>query len=147
MKSEPPQKIHRTTNTFPNNPNSPFYGPDPIKPMALLKLRRIHPKPGEPLVCTPGSEEEEEDDEGVEGGEAGFGGVEGDMDGDGVLSPMEKQKLMMMKQGDISVCKVELPQRLKNLRMNLRMKRELYAFIVHWSPTLKMVLGIYMSYV
>lgn len=102
MKSEPPQKIHRITNTFPNNPNSPFYGPEPMKPLAILKIRRIHPKEGEALVCTPGDEIEEEEDP-FAGSEAGIGGVEGDMDGDGVLSPMEKEKLMMMKQGELKI--------------------------------------------
>ena len=51
MKSDPQQKITRITNTFPNNPNSPFYQREPITPLARLTLHRIHPKPGAPTVC------------------------------------------------------------------------------------------------
>ena len=87
LKSDPQQKIHRITNTFPDNPASPFWGSEEIKPLALLQLRRIHPKPGAMPTCT-GNDEEEALDEAE-----GFGST----DGEGELTEMEKKKLMMMK--------------------------------------------------
>ena len=50
-KSEPQQKIHRITNTFPSNPASPFFGPEPIKRLGVVRLRRIHPEAGGSNVC------------------------------------------------------------------------------------------------
>ena len=101
MKSDPAQKISRISNSVPNNANSPFYGPEKMKPLAVLKIRRIHPKDGEALICSPDDIQEEADNE---DSQAGNGGVEGDMDGDGILSPMEKEKLMMMKEGWLKKC-------------------------------------------
>ena len=40
IKTEPQKKIHKLTNTFPNDPRSPFYGPDPLKPVARIQLTR-----------------------------------------------------------------------------------------------------------
>ena len=68
QKTDPQEKIHRITNSFPNNPASPFYHQSQrIKPMARLELRRIHPKIGmnNAAKCesTPQQEEEEEEEE------------------------------------------------------------------------------------
>ena len=90
MKSDPQQKIHRITNTFPNNPASPFYAPRPMTPLARLTIRRIHPKPG----ASPGCHGNETDlDIGSE-----IEGLENTED-TSALSDMERKKLMMMKQG------------------------------------------------
>jgi hypothetical protein len=40
VKSEPQQRIHRLTNTYPSS--SPFVGREPVRPMAMLTLQRIH---------------------------------------------------------------------------------------------------------
>ena len=50
-KSEPQQKIHRITNTYPSNPSSPFFSSEPIKPLGTIRLRRIHPEAGSSNVC------------------------------------------------------------------------------------------------
>ena len=39
MKTDPPEKIRRITNTYPNNRDSPFYG-QPLKPMARLVIQK-----------------------------------------------------------------------------------------------------------
>lgn len=44
-KSEPQQRIHNITHRFPSNPESPFYGPKPILPLATISLKRIGPSP------------------------------------------------------------------------------------------------------
>ena len=90
LKSDPPQKIHRITNTYPNNPAAPFWGHDPITPLAKLKLRRIHPKPGD-SVCN-GNEDSDDDVFDAEGFEV----EEGEE-----LTEMEKKKLMMMQGGEV----------------------------------------------
>ncbi len=40
VKSEPQQRIHRLTNAYP--PSSPFFGREPVRPLAMLTLQRIH---------------------------------------------------------------------------------------------------------
>ena len=51
-KSEPQQKIHRITNTFPSNPASPFFDSDePIKRLGVIRLRRVHPEAGSSNIC------------------------------------------------------------------------------------------------
>ena len=50
-KSEPQQKIHRITNTYPSNPSSPFFSSEPIKPLGTIRLRRIHPEAGSSGAC------------------------------------------------------------------------------------------------
>ena len=98
MKSEPPQRIHRMTNTFPNNPASPFYGQGPIPPLAVLTLRRIHPKAGSAHnVCT-GNETIESSDinEGVTGQLDLNAGADG-------LTDMDRHKFLMM-QGRVMLC-------------------------------------------
>ena len=92
MKSDPQQKITRITNTFPNNPNSPFYQREPITPLARLTLHRIHPKPGASTVCHGNESIEIDGDE-----DNNFGGG-GEFDG---LTDMEKKKLMMEKGTDV----------------------------------------------
>ena len=93
MKSEPQQKIHRITNTFPNNPASPFFGQGEIPPLGVLTLRRIHPKTGavHSNVCT-GNETIEPSDinEGVTGQLDLHGGADG-------LTDMDRQKFLMMQ--------------------------------------------------
>lgn len=37
--TEPPEKIHRITSSYPNNRESPFYG-EPLKPMARLVISK-----------------------------------------------------------------------------------------------------------
>ena len=39
--TDPPERISRITNTHPKHPDSPFYGPNPIKPLATLTLTKI----------------------------------------------------------------------------------------------------------
>lgn len=91
MKSDPQQKIHRITNSFPNNPSSPFYNLEAIRPLARLTLRRIHPKPGDAPVCF-GNETDLE-----------ISPFEGEQietsEDDSFLTDMERKKLMMMKGG------------------------------------------------
>ena len=93
MKSEPQQRIHRISNTFPNNPLSPFYGQGPIPPLAVLTLRRIHPKADTSPhnVCT-GNETIEPSDINE--------GVTGQLDlniGVDDLTDMDRQKFLMMQ--------------------------------------------------
>ena len=90
MKSDPQQKITRITNTFPNNPNSPFYQREPITPLARLTLHRIHPKPGAPTVCHGNESIEIDSNE----DDTNFGGGGNEFEG---LTDMEKKKLMMDK--------------------------------------------------
>lgn len=40
MVTKPQEKIHKITNHYPNGPSSPFYGPNPIKPMAHLTITK-----------------------------------------------------------------------------------------------------------
>ena len=93
LKSDPQQKITRITNTFPNNPNSPFYQREPITPLARLTLHRIHPKPGAPTVCHGNESIEIDGDD-----DNNFGGGGSEFDG---LTDMEKKKLMMEKGKDV----------------------------------------------
>ncbi|CAH1799114.1 unnamed protein product [Owenia fusiformis] len=66
-KTDPPEKIHRITNTFPKQTKSPFYDPDnPIKPLARLEIKRIYPKPGMPATCDASSEEEADNEVGTD---------------------------------------------------------------------------------
>lgn len=39
--SDPQERITPITNTHPKHPDSPFYGPNPIKPLATLTLTKI----------------------------------------------------------------------------------------------------------
>ncbi|XP_064627286.1 spondin-1-like isoform X3 [Lineus longissimus] len=43
-KTVPQEKIKRILKQNIDNAGSPFYGPDPIKPMATLIIKRLHPK-------------------------------------------------------------------------------------------------------
>lgn len=36
IETDPPENIHRITNSYPNHAESPFYGKEKIKPMAKL---------------------------------------------------------------------------------------------------------------
>ena len=56
--------------------------------MATLKIRRIHPKIGEPMVCT-GTEDFDEIDDNIE-----------ESDDLALLDDMEKKKLIMMKESE-----------------------------------------------
>ncbi|KAL5010540.1 hypothetical protein ScPMuIL_012845 [Solemya velum] len=38
--TDPPDRIHRISNTFPNHRDSPFFGQEPVKPMAKLTLTK-----------------------------------------------------------------------------------------------------------
>ena len=88
MKSDPQQKIHRISNTFPKNPASPFYSSTPMLPLARLTLRRIHPKPGDTVTCFGNETEIVHEGPRFETSED-----------DALLTDMEKKKLMMMKSG------------------------------------------------
>lgn len=85
-KSDPQQKIHRLTNTFPDNVSSPFYGKDPVRPLASLKLEQLSGRSGEEgeLSCMV-------DDS----GNTGVGTIERPWDGNN-LSEMDKQKPMIL---------------------------------------------------
>ena len=39
--SDPQELITPITNSYPKHPDSPFYGPSPIKPLATLTLTKI----------------------------------------------------------------------------------------------------------
>ena len=62
LPTNPPQKIYRITNTYPHNSSSPFFAAESIRPMALLKIRQIHPKPEENEACTEGGGVDESTD-------------------------------------------------------------------------------------
>lgn len=83
VKSQPPEKIHRITNTFPAHPEAPFYNPGlQMKPVARLYLKRLYPRTDEEKC------EEEE------------GGQPDDDDTsptDEELIAMMKKKMMMQK--------------------------------------------------
>lgn len=83
--SDLPQKIYRLTNTFPNNVSSPFYGKDPVKPLASLKLEQLSGENGDEgeLLCT-----------GDDSGNTGFGTIERPSD-ENNLSEIDKQKMMI----------------------------------------------------
>lgn len=89
-KSDPQQKIHRITNAFPNNVASPFYGREPVKPLALLKIERLSGKDGGDSSCS--NDDTDDSDVDIIGGGAGTDGI----------SEMDKQKLMMMQDGNLS---------------------------------------------
>ena len=36
IETDPPENIHKITNTYPNHAESPFYGKEPIKPLGKL---------------------------------------------------------------------------------------------------------------
>ena len=58
--SDPQQRIQRITSNHPNSPVSPFFENNPLRPLARLELRRIHPKPGHPVDCDAQIEDEDE---------------------------------------------------------------------------------------
>ncbi|KAH3711312.1 hypothetical protein DPMN_070817 [Dreissena polymorpha] len=39
--SNPRERIHQITNLYPKHPDSPFYGPTPVKPMATVTLTKL----------------------------------------------------------------------------------------------------------
>ena len=61
LASNPQQRISKITSNMPDNPISPFFENDPLRPLAKLHIHRISPKPGQPLVCTDEIEEEEDE--------------------------------------------------------------------------------------
>ena len=61
--SDPQQRIHRITSNFPDTPVSPFHENDPLRPLARLEIKRISPKPGQPLVCNGDDDEDYDVDE------------------------------------------------------------------------------------
>ena len=61
--SDPQQRIHRITSNFPDTPVSPFHENDPLRPLARLEIKRISPKPGQPLVCSGDDDEDYDVDE------------------------------------------------------------------------------------
>ncbi|XP_013383602.1 spondin-1-like [Lingula anatina] len=105
MKTHPQEKIHRLTNTYPDNIKSPFYGLYPIKPLAQLHIKRLTPAAA-PGQCT--SDEGDED--------PGIGFLDRrvekkhrkhqrnkNKDRDRVLSD-EEQKQMIMKKAMMEKC-------------------------------------------
>lgn len=86
-KSDPQQKIHRITNAFPNNVASPFYGREPVKALASLKIERLSGKDGDDSSCS--NDDTDDSDVDIIGGGTGADGI----------SEMDKQKLMMMQDG------------------------------------------------
>lgn len=51
-KSDPQRKIRKITNMWPTDPQSPFFGPNPITPVARLHVRKIgDTKPSNPEQC------------------------------------------------------------------------------------------------
>ena len=86
-KSEPQQKIHRLTNRYPDDPRSPFHGPQPIRPLAALRIQRLGPSDAQ--ECTDRDTTESEVDF-IGGGEGG-----------GAASDMDKEKQMMMADGGL----------------------------------------------
>ena len=52
MKTEPKQRIHRISHSYPDSKASPFNGPQPVKPLARLKITRIHKKPSHDATCS-----------------------------------------------------------------------------------------------
>ena len=59
-RTDPQEKIRHITNLYPKSEQSPFYGRNPIRPLAKLRLKRIHPKPGMPPKCN-GNEQDNDD--------------------------------------------------------------------------------------
>lgn len=90
-KSNPQQKIHRLTNSFPNNVASPFYGREPVKALASLKIERLSGNDGDESSCS--NDDTDDSDIDIIGG--GGTGADG-------LSEMDKQKLSMMQDGNLS---------------------------------------------
>lgn len=90
-KSDPQQKIHRITNAFPNNVASPFYGREPVKPLASLKIERLSGKDGDDSSCS--NDDTDDSDVDIIGG-AGADGI----------SEMDKQKQMMQDGNLSSIC-------------------------------------------
>ena len=48
--TQPQERIHKLTNKYPNEPRSPFYGREPIKPLATIVIKRLHPKTADECV-------------------------------------------------------------------------------------------------
>lgn len=79
--TDPPERIHRITHMYPKHPDSPFYGPDPVQPMARVTLTKLKE------VC----------------------GSDGSSSGEEVpstedLIDMMKQKMMMTKKLEMMKC-------------------------------------------
>ena len=51
--TKPHDYIRYLSNSWPNDPASPFYGPDPIPPFARITLDRTSPGPYEDHRCVP----------------------------------------------------------------------------------------------
>jgi len=94
-KSDPQQKIHRITNRVPDDSRSPFYGSEPIRPLAVLRIERISQPEGgdQPRQCTDTDTDDSDTD---------FIGTGGGADGGAGLSDAEKQKQMMMSQDGLN---------------------------------------------
>lgn len=85
-RSDPPKKIHRLTNTFPNNVASPFYGRQSVKPLAYLKIERLSGKNDETSELSCSNDDSDDSDIDIIGGAGGDDG----------LPEMDKQKMMML---------------------------------------------------
>jgi len=101
-RSDPQQKIHRITNQFPDNPESPFHGRSAVRPLATLQIRRLN---APSTSASPPDARSERTSSGVDALQCTDNNDVEDVleltdTSAAGLTDMEKQKLMMMLQQD-----------------------------------------------